>query len=303
MKHYILSCSILFFCLISNGQNFESGVSSLPKVQVLHKDFVANGACSTDNMGNIYVSEYGIFEETGGNGSRLFKISPKGEIITTYKGLSGPMGSQTDSQGNLFLNNDNNTLRGVVVKIDNKGNKSDLAIVEGWPTGMAIDKNDMIYLTNYNLPRINTVTSDGKVELLIEDERLLGCTGIDFLSNDDIIVSNFIDAKIYRINKELEITEITTIDNITVQGWGIGYITVIEDEIYATGIAVNKIFKISLDGTYEIFAGNGDGETVEGNLLNAAINYPNGIASDKENKILYISEYGQKGGIRKIQLR
>ena len=75
-----------------------------------------------------------------------------------------------------------------------------------------------------------------------------------------------------------------------------------DDQIYVTGIAVNKIYRVSMDGKVVRFAGSGTGKSIDDILIKASFAGPNGIASDKKNKILYISEYGRGGGIRKIQL-
>lgn len=272
------------------------------KIETVLPNFDANGAVSIDKEGNVYVSEYGVYVQTGGNGKRLFKISPKGKILDSINDLSGPMGSKKDSKGNLYVNNDNNTKRGIVLKIKPNGDKVKFAEITGWPSSMTIDNQDNLYVTNYNTGKINKVDTHGNVSIFSEDKRLLGGVGIDFDSKGNLIVSNFYTAKIFSISQNGKIIEIAELKDIVVQGWGIGYVAVVDDFIYATGIAVSKIFKISLDGKVVLFAGNGKATSVDGDLLTASLSNPNGIAADKKNKILYISEYGSKGGIRKIKL-
>lgn len=281
---------------------FQQTIFGQTMVETLQPNFDANGAISIDKEGDIFVSEYGIFTQEGGNGNRLFKISPKGIILDSLNSLSGPMGSAKDSKGNLFVNNDNNMRRGVLLKVEPSGTKIEFAEISGWPSGMIIDKQDNLYITNYNTGKIDKVDSQGKVSILCNDERLLGAVGIDFDSSGNLIVSNFYTAKLFSVTKNGRITEIAEIKGAIVQGWGLGYLTVVDDVIYATGIAVNKIFKISLDGVVEVFAGNGTGKSIDGEALSASFSNPNGIASDKNNKILYISEYGPLGSIRKIHL-
>ncbi len=274
----------------------------MTKVETLQSNFAANGAVSVDADGNVYVSEYGIFEGTGGNGSRVFKLSPSGEILETMEGLSGPMGTKKDKAGNLFINNDNNTQRGIVVKVAPDGTRTDFATIAGWPSSMAIDADDNLYITNYNAASLHRIAPDGAVSLISSDSRLNGCVGIDFDSNGNLIVGNFYTAQILRVTLDGVVEEIATIPNIVVEGWGLGYLTVVEDIIYTTGIAVSKLYKVDLEGDIEWFAGNGASKSIDGELLDASISNPNGISSDKANKILYISEYGPGGGVRKIEL-
>lgn len=290
----ILVFSVTLSTLISTAQDL--------KVETLIPDFAANGFLSVDDKGNLFASEYGVFTQTGGSGKRLYKISPKGKLLDSITKLSGPIGTVKDSKGNLYINNDNDTKRSIILKVDATGKQTKFAEVKGWPIGMKVDKKDNIYLTNYNSPEIYRIDTKGNVDIFAKSEELIGSAGIDFDSKGNLIVANFATAKIFSINPKGEIKTITQLSDIVVQGWGIGHLTVLDDYIYATGIAVSKIYKISMDGEVEWFAGNGEPKVVDGNLKEASINYPNGITSDKKNKILYISEYGQNGGIRKIQL-
>jgi len=288
-------CSLSLFFFITENTNAQ-------KVETLINNFAANGFLNVDKEGNLYASEYGVFTKTGGSGTRVYKISPKGKLLDSITNLSGPIGTVKDAQGNLYINNDNNTKRSIILKVDKNGKQINFAEVKGWPIGMKTDKNGIIYLTNYNSPEIYTLDKKGKVAIFVKSDEFIGSAGIDFDSKGNLIIANFATAKVFSISPNKEIREIAELKNIVVQGWGIGHLTVLDDVIYATGIATSKIFKISLDGKVELFAGTGQPKQVDGDLKEASFNYPNGITSDKKNKILYISEYGKNGGIRKIQL-
>lgn len=291
-KPYCLLLTILLAISQVNSQKIETILSNFP----------ANGYMNVDNDGNIYVSEYGTFIKTGGSGKRVYKISPEGKLLDSITNLSGPIGTVLDAKGNLYINNDNNMKRSTILKVDKKGNQTKFAEVKGWPIGIKKDKKGKMYLTNYNSPEIFTIDKEGNVGIFVSDKEFIGAAGIDFDSKGNLIVANFTTAKIFSISPNKQIKQIAELKEIVVQGWGIGYITVLEDTIYATGIAVSKLFKITLDGKVELFAGNGKPKQVDGNLKEASLNYPNGITSDKKNKIIYISEYGAKGGIRRIKL-
>ncbi len=272
------------------------------ELETVISNFAGNGAVSVDKQGNVYVSEYGRFVNTGGNGSRIFKFSPEGTILDTIKGLSGPMGTAKDSKGNLYVNNDNNTVRGQVLRISPGGEREVIAAIDGWPSSMTIDTNDNLYISNYTAPTINKVTKDGQVSVYASDPRLAGTVGIDLDSKGNVIVANFATADIFSINSQGEIRLIANIPNIVVQDFGIGYLTIIDDYIFATGIAVNYIYKVSLDGEIEIIAGNGEAAQTDGLVLEASLSNPNGIAANKTTKTLYITEYTGVGGLRKIEL-
>ncbi|TPN83899.1 NHL repeat-containing protein [Aquimarina algicola] len=295
--------SFFLFCIsVCLSSCYGDGVTPDPEIETLISDFAANGAVSVDRKGFIYISEYGRFVNTGGSGTRVFKVSPRGKILDTIQGLSGPMGTAKDSRGNLYVNNDNNTIRGEVLRIAPNGDRKVIAAIDGWPSSMTIDAQDNLYISNYTAPTVHKITRDGEVIVLANDPRLAGGVGIDLDSQGNVIVANFITADIYKISSNGEISLIANIPDIVIQNFGIGYITVINDVIYATGIAVNYIYKVSMTGEIEILAGNGEAAQVDGPLLEASLSNPNGISSNKYTKTLYISEYTGIGGLRKIKL-
>ncbi|MEM1328275.1 MAG: hypothetical protein AAGI23_20140 [Bacteroidota bacterium] len=280
---------------------FEEEEKELQLTTII-SNFPANGAVSVDDEGNVYVSEYGTLIGRSGNGRRIFKLSPTGEILETLTDMSGPMGTKKDSKGNLYVNNDNNMIRGQVTQITPEGEREIFAPILGWPSSITIDPQDNLYITNYTKPTIHKITPDGTAAVFVEDDRLAGCVGIDLDSECNLIVSNFVTADIYKIDQEKNITLIANIPDIVVQNFGIGYLAVVDDVIYATGIAVSKIFKVSMDGEVEVFAGTGEAGQTDGKVLEATLSNPNGIGADKQNKILYISEWTGVGGVRKIEL-
>ncbi len=297
-----LSLFVLLSTSLLLSSCYGEGIDPDPEVETLISNFAANGAVSVDRQGNIYVSEYGRFVDTGGSGTRIFKLSPKGRILDTIQGLSGPLGTAKDTNGNLYVNNANNTVNGQVLKIAPNGDRTVIATIDGWPSSMTIDHEDNLYISNYTAPTVHKISANGEVTVYANDPRLFGGVGIDLDSNGNVIVANFYTADIYSIDKNGQISLIANIPDIVIQNFGIGYITVVNDVIYATGIAVNYIFKVSLDGTVETIAGNGEAAQLDGPLLEASFVNPNGIAFDKYSRTFYISEYTGVGGLRTIRL-
>lgn len=272
------------------------------KVETLIAHFPANGYVNVADENSIFISEYGTFKGTGGSGTRVFKISKTGKVLDAIGGLNGPIGTLTDKFGNFYINNNNNTKKSIILKFDNSGKKTNFAEIKGWPIAMKSDKDANIYFTNYNSPEIYKMNLKGEVSVFAKNKEFIGTAGVDFDSKGNLVVANFATAKIFSISTNGKVKFIAQIKDIVVKNWGIGYITIVDDFIYATAIVKSKIFKISMDGNVEWFAGNGEAKSKDGSLLEASFNYPNGIDSDKKNKILYISEYGKNGGIRKIKL-
>ncbi|MDY8136992.1 SMP-30/gluconolactonase/LRE family protein [Aquimarina sp. 2201CG5-10] len=306
IQQFTTNVSLVFVLVITvivsiscHGDGFDPEF----EVETIVSDFSGNDAVSVDRRGNIYVSEYGQFTNTGGNGTRVLKVSQDGDLTEFLTDLTGPLGNAFDNQGNFYVNDANNTVSGNVVKITPDGTRTILATIDGWPTGMTLDRNNNIYVSNFLSPTVHKITQDGEVTVYATDPRLTGGVGIDFDRQGNLIVGNFSTADIVSIDKNGSVSLIANIPDIVINGFGIGYITVVGNSIFATGIAVNKIFKVSLDGEIKVFAGTGEAAVIDGLVLEASFNGPNGITSDKYGKAIYVSEFGGTGALRKIKLR
>ncbi len=289
------SSSLLISC-------YGDGVDPALEVETIVADFTGNDAVSVDRYGNVYVSEYGQFTNTGGNGTRVFKVTPDGDVTEFIDGLTGPLGNAIDADGNFYVNDANNTVSGNVVKITPDGIRSVLATIDGWPSGMTLDDHNNIYVSNFLTPTVHKITPNGEVSVYASDPKLAGGVGIDFDYKGNLIVGNFSTADIVSIDKTGTVSLLATIPDIVVNGFGIGYITVVRNSVFATGIGVNKIFRVTLNGTIEEFAGTGDALVSDGLLEKASFNGPNGITTDLYGKTIYISEFGGTRALRKIEL-
>ncbi len=300
----IAMLSLAVLLLSACIKDFEGHGGKPIKVKTLvGEDFPANDGLFVSPDGTIFASNFGVFDQTQGkyNGTTVYQVSKKGDITEKATGYEAPMAGVTDSKGNFYFTNENNNdlVSGVLVKIAPDGSSSQLAEIPGWPSGLTIDGDDNIYAANFALPVINKITPEGTVSTFATDDRLAGCVGIDIDKYGNIVTANFSTADFLSINTDAQVSLITTVPNVTL-GFAIGYMTIFEDAIYATGISEHVIFKITLDGTTSIFAGTGENGSTDGKLSKATFSSPNGIAADHQRRILYISQYGTPG-LRKIK--
>ena len=128
---------------------------------------------------------------------------------------------------------------------------------------------------------------------------MAGCVGIDIDGEGNVVTANFATAEILSINSAAEVALITQIPDLPAN-FAIGYMTIFENAIYATGIGDHYIYRINFDGSTEIFAGTGSNGSTDGELEAASFSSPNGIAADNQRRILYISQFGSPG-LRQIQ--
>jgi len=273
------------------------------EVSTVVADLPANDALSVGIDGKVFASNFGQFEGTGGNGTTLLRINPNnGDFNVVADNLVGPLGNVTDLRGNLYVNNGNDFEDADILKIDRQGNQSVLATVPGFPSGMTIDRSNNLFISNFTAPTIHKVTSDGAVTILAEDDRLAGCVGIDMDSHGNLVAGNYLTGEIHLVTMDGTVETIGHIPAI-IEGFVLGYLTVLDDVIYATAIGEGVIYRITLEGEVSLFAGNANAATIDGPLLDASFDSPNGIAADPLRKILYISEFGGSGALRAIHLR
>lgn len=304
---YIIMLSLFLSCdyfPVGGGPDLENA-----HVGTVIANFPANDALSVDRRGRIYASNFGTFTNTNGDGTTLLKVDPRAEeFVELSSDLVGPTGNAVDTGGTIYVVNNvvadfvNGSIAGEVVKITPNGTKTVLASLEGFPSGLALDRQKNAYVTNFNRPLIHKISPEGEVSVVAEDARLAGCVGIDFDDEGTVLVGNFTTGEILSVDSDGKVESITTLPTV-VQGFVIGYITYYRGFIYATAAGENVIYQISrASGEARIFAGNGEAATVDGPLLEASFNFPNGITIDPRRRTLYVSEGGISGGLRAIPL-
>lgn len=262
----------------------------------------ANDAVSVDADGNLYVSNYGVWDQSKGQGTgnKILKITPDGQVSEFVTGLLSPVGNSIDQEGNFYVNDDNDFARGNLLKIAPDGTRTTIATIKGYPAGLLIGTDGNFYVSNYNRGVVSKVTPEGTVTEFATDARLSGGVGIVYGNDGNIIVGNFDNGDVLSINPN---GEVTLIGKIPVGGQGsvIGYLTFFEGNVYATNGGARKIYKMSLAGEVVEFAGSGENESEDGELASASFSGPNGISVDKNKRVLYVSE-SIAGGLSNIRV-
>lgn len=261
-----------------------------PEVYTLVANLAANDAISVDDDGNIYVSEYGVydFNTMQGTGGKVLKVTPSGDVSEFANNLKGPVGNAIDESGNLYVNNANNFVSGDLLKITSNGNRSVIATISGYSGGVLLGDDDNLYVSNYQKPVVSQISSEGLVTNFAEDALLAGGVGIAYDGNN-IIIGNYITGNILSVDPDGGVELIAKLPTVTAQTV-IGYITFYDGFVYATGNGAGIIYRISLNGEVTVFAGNGQRAYIDGELDKASFSRPNGIAVDKNRKLLYVTD-------------
>ncbi len=298
----VLCLSIVLGITVSSCFRGEVPDQENAEVRTIIPDFPANDALSVDRNGNVYASNFGQFVGSGGTGTTLLKVRPrKMDFIPVAENLTGPLGNAVDKTGNVYVNNGNDFVNADILKIAKDGEQTVLATIEGFPSGMTLDTKNNLYISNFFTPTVHKVTPKGEVSLIATDDRLAGGVGIDFDGRGNLLVGNYATGQILSVSLDGQVQLVASIP-VVVENFVLGYITYHKGFIYGTAIGENLIYRVSLEGEVEVFAGTGAASTTDGLLLEATFNAPNGIAVDPIRNILYISEFGGSGSLRAIKL-
>lgn len=283
MKNTLISLSL---CLFLYGQLSAQIVTTIagPNSKI-------NDALVMDSIGNIYGSEFGGSVLVG---SSVYKIDTAGVITTFSTGYTSCNGLDFDHQGNLYVVDfTSNVNSHQVYKLDSLGAKTPYGPTIAGASGILFDPlSDTLYVSQYNGTTANQISKlapDGTVTLHTDHSLLNGPVGMAFDSVNVLYVANFTDGEIYKISPHGDsLTLIANIPNVSF--WGIGFMTYAAGYLFATGIGVHKIYKISLTGELTEFAGTGIAGSTDGTADIAQFSRPNGIATNYQQDRIYVSD-------------
>jgi sugar lactone lactonase YvrE len=216
---------------------------------------------------------------------RIRKITPVG-VVTTFAGSSlgsnngtgtaaqfnYPSGVAVDGSGNIFVcDRSNNLIRkitpsGVVTTFAGSGspgntNGTGTAATFANPTGIAIDANDNLYITDYSNHSVRKITSSSVVTTLAGP---VGTTGTWGTSNGTGTSARF--------NYPYHVV----IDS--------------DENLYVSDYNNHKIRKITSSGVVTTYAGSGTAGSANGTGTAATFDNPKGLAIDASDNI-YVADF------------
>lgn len=290
---------------------------------------------AVDSSGNVYVAD--------SRNNLIRKITPDG-AVSTFAG-SGKQGSAdgkgtaasfffptalaTDIKGNVYVADTHNSLirkitpDGTVSTFAGKPTRliNDIRDTAGMdhPSGIAVDKNGNVFVSDLNKDFIKKVTPAGKVTIIAgngdrgkKDGKEGAASfylpvGLAVDGNDNLYVCDSYNNMIRKITPDGMVTTIAGRSkkgskdgkDTTASFWHPNSLTVDKNgSVYVADMGNDKIRKITPDGTVTTFAGSDHHGAGNGPIKEASFYQPYGIASDKHGN-LFVADY-QNNLIRKI---
>jgi sugar lactone lactonase YvrE len=242
-----------------------------------------SGGVALDADGNIYMADFGATLSFP-DGDRVFKITPQGQVSVFATGFMGASGNDFDSQGNLFQSNIGGQS---ISKIAPDGSTSIFA--SGSPivntVGIYIDEADELYVADCDGGQILHVDAGGTVSVYVRSALFSCPNGITRDDDGNYYTSNFYNGDVLKITPEKDVSLLTTLP-----GDNNGHLTYHEGSLYVIARSVHRIYKVSLDGDAEIFAGSGQRGHRDGSVLQASFSFPNDLVFSDDGTRLYVNE-------------
>lgn len=234
-----------------------------------------NDGLSIDNEGNIYASRY--------YSTNVTKITPSGDTSIFAIGFNNPNGTDFGSDGYLYV--PSNVPLGRVQKVSPAGVTEEFIPSISYPSTVTFRSDGKMYIASCQLNKIYLADSTGSYSILYEGNGMNCPVGMKLDENENLLIANYVGGKIFSVSPAGVFSTIAQLNTT------IGFIEYANGYIYATGIDVNKIFKVSLNGEVSVLAGTGASGQINGPAASATFNGPNGIVASRGGDSLYISDY------------
>ena len=287
----------LFAACAPSNDNLKTA-SPEREVETLVDDlYGGTGGVSVDGEGNIYSSDFGPFlGQINPNFqivSKVFKITPEGTVSVFVDSIQGASGSIFDAEGNFYQSN----IRGAfVTKISPSGEASEYvrdSIVA--PVGLAFDTNGDLIVCNCGNNTLRRVTSSGANTLFSQGEIFKCPNGITRDDNGNFYTANFYDGNVIKIEPDG-----TPSIFATIPGNNNGHLVYRDNYLYVVARTANQIYKVSMQGEIELFAGSGKRGRKNGSRLEASFSLPNDLEFSPDGKYLYVNEASDSLGSPRI---
>ena len=259
------------------AQPTATGVETLARIEG------GAGGLSIDRQGNLYSAEFGDSLGGAGGGTQVFKITPDGEAEVFAEGLAGASGNELAEDGSLYQSN---IRAGKVSRISPEGRITDFA-TEGLvnPVGIATGKDGRLYVADCGANMIVRLDAAG-TGTVFASGGLLSCpNGITVDDEGTFYVANFSNGDVIRLTATGEASRLATLP-----GNNNGHLVYHQGWLFVVGRGAHRIFRVGLDGAFEVLAGSGEKGGTDGDPASARFCFPNDIAVGIDGRYLYINE-------------
>lgn len=254
------------------------------RVETLAQVDGGTGGITIDGQGNILSSDFGaVLSDPTTAGTKVFRITPKGEVSVLTDGFEGASGSGMDAAGNLYQAN---IRGGSISKVSTDGTVTPYA-TEGLtqPVGVEVAPDGTLFVANCGSASIQKIAPDGTSSMLVQS-RILKCpNGITLAGDGNLYVSNFVDGSVVQIAMDGSASVFATLP-----GGGNGHLVFAHDALWVVARKAHQIYRLTLDGEFTLVAGSGEQGGQDGAPNEASFSFPNDLGWSPDGTTLYVNE-------------
>ncbi len=233
-----------------------------------------NDGLAIDRLGNIYAAMY--------DGVNVTKITPGGQTSIFAGGMTSPNGLAFGPNGDLFVPN---AKGGRITRITPAGDTSTYIHIPD-PGAVYINADGSMLVAHYVLNRISLIDTAKNVSVYLNDTtKLNGPIGLVRDAKGILYVGNFTDGRIFRVTESKTMVQIGQIPG------ALGFMTIVNDMIFATGYTQHRIYRVPVSGSGAVvLIGTGTAGSTNG-TSKATFSNPNGIVASLTGDSLFVSDY------------
>lgn len=242
------------------------------------------GGVEVDADGNIYVADFGTQLSDGVAGTRVYRVTPEGDVSVFAEGLGGASGNAFDSEGNLFQSN---IARNTIDRIEPDGTVTEFAsgpAIVG-PVGIAVAAGDTLYVASCNNNTIAKVAPDGTSSTFSDGPLYVCPNGIALADDGNFYVANFSNGSLLRLAPDGTVSTFVTFPTNN-----LGHVTFGNGVLYVAARGLHRIYEVTLDGDFRVLAGTGARGRGDGPALQATLSFTNDIALSPDGSVLYFND-------------
>ena len=246
------------------------------------------GGISIDEEGNVYSSEFGdwlgrVPPDGKRGGTRVFRITPDGDVSVFAEGFFGASGSGIAPNGTFFQSNIGGNF---VTRVEADGTLHRFCAdgIEN-PVGIEIDDDGTLWVANCGSNSIQKVTAEG-VSTRFATSPLFHCpNGITRAVDGNLYVANFGNGNVLRVTPEAEVSVLATLP-----GGNNGHLVAAHGSLWVVARTAHQIWRVELDGSQSLIAGTGEKGGADGLPNEAKLCYPNDLGFSPDGLFLYVNE-------------
>lgn len=238
-------------------------------------NLTAYDAIKLGNDGYLYASNYRT--------DIVYKIDREGNSEVFVSNQDGAAGIEFDDSGNMYLAR--YEARDIVVISPEGEEKSVYATGLLGPIAIEFDSKKNLFVNNNLALYLNKVTSDGKL-INSAVHNFPNSSSLTIDDSGNIYLTSYNRGAILKINSATG--EVSDFLSSRVNGFG--YIVYANNELYATSINGNRVYKISMTGDLEILAGTGKAGFEDGAGNYSEFTRPVGITANISGDTLFVAD-------------